>query len=524
MSVRPLVETVETFRADGSGQGWVTINGDAELWKIEDVDMPATVRSQYWDFPVNWTNIPANVIHTYKQKSKRVEKTELWQDSPVAINARLRRPPPPPPPPPKAKAAKKKKLESDEPAAAPKAKKAKQAAGKPKRQHKPKKKAAASEEPKPQPAPSAPTAPKAHEAPAPVADCKSTDNAVPPKPAAAASLPAPSASDLEIKLPIVNVPKVESGFPETPKTYPKPAEANDTVPEHDTSTREADGWHARIRRYTVGQHRGDGKTPEVVTCLGAYVKHNRGSKKESQRYGIVVGRIVKQPNDPTAVPFKQAQRMSRKKVDIDASKGAGKATPTEIKAWCNVIAIYDPKKLGLKEKPAEMLEFVSLDDQKLEVIDKETEGEEEQAVNKDGSGPSKSVINLKCHDYFIKTEKDKRESKPPAKYEPTTPQAKKKKGEGKEKPPKTPKPPKAPKPDKPPAEPKENSQQNVQLPAQPQLLQNVNHPRPQQRANEQNQEFQQAENYQFIPSVNLPQQYAQLYIAYAPRYFEYILN
>eukprot|EP00808_Paulinella_micropora_P019195 g58837.t1 len=618
MSVRPLVETVETFRADGSGQGWVTINGDAKLWKIEDVDMPATVRSQYWDFPVNWTNIPANVIHTYNQKSKRVEKTELWQNSPVAINARLRRPPPPPPPPPKAKAAKKKKLESDEPAAAPKAKKAKQAAGKPKRQHKPKKKAAASEEPKPQPAPSAPTAPKAHEAPAPVADCKSTDNAVPPKPAAAAFLPAPSTSDLEIKLPIVNVPKVESGFPETPKTYPKPTEANDTVPEHDTSTREADGWVFATDTYklidtaggknpekvkgsvlaystasglsrrlnTVPAMRNEsmqgydailwdnivvmGKTPEVVTCLGAYVKHNQGSKKESQRYGIVVGRIVRQPNDPTALSFKQAQRMSWKKVDIDASKGAGKATPTEIKAWCNVLAIYDPKKLGPKEKPAEMLEFVSLDDQKLEVIDKETEGEEEQAVNKDGSGPSKSVINLKCPDYFIKTEKDKRESKPPAKYEPTAPQAKKKKSEGKEKPPKTPKPPKAPKPDKPPAEPvkptavtepdsvlrsmlqqildaqKENKQQNVQLPAQPQLLQNVNLPRPQadhkqtniqlhqhvqppqqqqqpltaetianaivlaqQRANEQHQEFQQAENYQFIPSVNLPQQYAQ---------------
>eukprot|EP00808_Paulinella_micropora_P002419 g69886.t1 len=232
MSVRPLVETVETFRADGSGQGWVTINGDAKLWKIEDVDMPATVRSQYWDFPVNWTNIPANVIHTYNQKSKR------------------------------AKAAKKKKLESDEPAAAPKAKKAKQAAGKPKRQHEPKKKAAASEEPKPQPAPSAPTAPKAHEAPAPVADCKSTDNAVPPKPAAAAS-PAPSASDLEIELSIVNVPKVESGFPETPKTYPKPTEANDTVPEHDTSTREADGWVFATDTYKLIDTAG-GKNPEKV--------------------------------------------------------------------------------------------------------------------------------------------------------------------------------------------------------------------------------------------------------------------
>lgn len=110
---KPLVERVDTIRVDSNGQAYVTINGEdhkkrENVRKLEEVDLPESIRSAYFDWPVSFSGeLTPNIIYFYNQSTKkRLEKTEQWQDCPAPLNpsqrndgrtGRAKRPPPPVP-------------------------------------------------------------------------------------------------------------------------------------------------------------------------------------------------------------------------------------------------------------------------------------------------------------------------------------------------------------------------------------------------------------------------------------------
>lgn len=155
-----------------------------------------------------------------------------------------------------------------------------------------------------------------------------------------------------------------------------------------------------------------------IDC-SVYEKHALGrGKKEAHPYGLIVGRIVKKKGKGN-LPFKQVQRMSWKCIDVDASKLAGKCRPDEWKEWSKMMQVYNASKIGPKDTPPEMLEFVPIDQQEATVdSDVEIQGEhegEDDLIDSDKQPPATptQLKHLKCPDYFFKTDKVKRESKKP---------------------------------------------------------------------------------------------------------------
>ena len=169
-----------------------------------------------------------------------------------------------------------------------------------------------------------------------------------------------------------------------------------------------------------------------------YCKMSKGhGKKEEKPYGIVVGRTVQITGQK---PFKQVQRMPWSYVDVDASRSAGKCREDIWKEWCKLIKSYHANKIKPKEVPPQMLEFVLIENQSdkpgvldvpplPEATDTHTPGvesaeeelplqkEEEEEIQEDekeDENKPKQVKDLKCPDYFFKTEHLKRQSKKPA--------------------------------------------------------------------------------------------------------------
>lgn len=150
-------------------------------------------------------------------------------------------------------------------------------------------------------------------------------------------------------------------------------------------------------------------------------------KRDEKPYGIVVGRTVVGKDGK---PFQQVLRMSWSLVDVDASRAAGKCRPDVWKKWCTKMKVYNTSKLGPKDTPPEMFEFVLIEDQKEPETGTPGKDEEPtQALVPVETDDSKSDVDdvehvegfktpkgLKCPDYFFKTENLKRQSKKPELY------------------------------------------------------------------------------------------------------------
>eukprot|EP00808_Paulinella_micropora_P028195 g63474.t1 len=73
---KPLVERVDSIRVDSNGQGYVTINGDdytksANVRKLEEVDLPESLRQTYHEWPLSFTDLAPNITTSTIQFRRR---------------------------------------------------------------------------------------------------------------------------------------------------------------------------------------------------------------------------------------------------------------------------------------------------------------------------------------------------------------------------------------------------------------------------------------------------------------------